>query len=337
MYSFKYDYCELGHERILNDLLKISRIQQAGYGLDETSSQAKELIGKRFELGNADIHFLSGGTQTNLVFINSALSPVEAVIAADCAHIFTNETGAIEHNGNKILTAANEDGKLRPSDIEKICGAHTNEHTVKPRLVFISQSTEKGTVYKKQELKNLSDECKKRGLYLYMDGARLGAALASGGMDVRPQDLQEYCDAFYIGGTKNGAPLGEALCIVNEKLKKDFRYYLKQHGALLAKGALIGCCFKTLFEDDLYFNLAEYSNSMAQKLAKAFAGKGYEMSSDSPTNQIFPVLPNEKIAQLQRHFDFYVWKKVDDNRSIIRLVCSWAAKESEVDSLIAML
>ena len=337
MYSFKDDYAELGHERIFNDLLKISKKQLDGYGLDSISAQARDLIKKRFALANADIHFLSGGTQTNLILIHSALSSIEAVIAADSGHISSNECGAIEHNGSKILTAANKDGKISPLDIETICYNHTNEHKTHPKLVFISQSTEKGTVYTKQELKNLFDICKKLELYLYIDGARLGSALVSDGMDIRPEDIAELCDAFYIGGTKTGSPLGEALCIINEKLKGRFRYYLKQHGALLSKGVLTGSCFKTLFDDDLFFELAKYSNTMAQKLAKAFTGKGYKMSSISPTNQIFPVLPDKKIAELQKFYKFHVWEKVGDSSSVIRLVCSWATDENEVDKLISML
>jgi len=337
MYSFKNDYSELGHKDIFNALSKLSKEQQDGYGLDKISAEAKELIKKRFALKNADIHFLSGGTQTNLIFINSALSSIEAVIAADSGHICTHECGAIEHNGNKVLLAPNKDGKLLPSDIEEIYKAHSDEHMVKPKLVFISQSTEKGTVYSKKELKDLFDICKKLKLYLYVDGARLGAALTSAGMDIKPEDMAALCDAFYIGGTKNGSPIGEAICIINEHLKKDFRYYLKQHGALLAKGGLIGCCFKTLFDGDLFFDLAKHANSMAQKLTKAFIEKGYKMSTNSPTNQIFPILPNKKISQLQKHFDFYIWEKVDICNTMIRLVCSWATNKNEVEKLIKIL
>ena len=344
MYSFKDDYSELGHEKIFNDLLKISRKQMNGYGLDEISAQAKELIKKRFDLGNADIHFLCGGTQANLVFINSALSSVEAVISADSGHICGHECGAIEHNGNKILVAANKDGKISPSDIEAICNLHTDEHMVKPRLVYISQSTEKGTVYSKEELINLFNICKKLNCYLFIDGARLGAALASDSTGsfavntkVKPEDMAKLCDAFYIGGTKNGSPLGEVLCIINENLKKGFRYYLKQHGAMLAKGALIGSCFKTLFENDLYFELAKQSIAFAQRVAKALTEKGYILSYGSSTNQLFPVLSNKKIAELKKHFEFHIWEKVDDGNSIVRLVCSWASSEDEVDKLIALL
>jgi len=337
MYSFKDDYSELGHEKVFNDLLKLSKEQLDGYGVDRISAQAKELIKKRFALGNADVHFLCGGTQTNLVFINSALSPIHAVIAADSGHICVHECGSIEHNGNKILTAVNKDGKLSPFNVEAIYKTHTDEHMVKPKLVYISQSTEKGTVYTKQELKNLFDICKKLELYLFIDGARLGPALVSDGTDVKPEDMAKLCDAFYIGGTKNGSPLGEALCIVNENLKIGFRYYLKQHGAMLAKGGLIGSCFKTLFEENLFFELAKRSNVLAQKLNKALVKKGYKMSSDSPANQIFPVLPNKKIAEIQEFFDFLEWEKIDDNNTVIRLVCSWATNENEVDKLIALL
>ena len=337
MYSFKDDYSQLCHEKILIDLQKISKCQLEGYGLDSVSIEAKELIRKRFALGSADIHFLSGGTQTNLVFTRSALSPVEAVIAADTGHICVHECGAIESCGNKILYVQNYNGMISPQDIEAVFKSHIDEHMVKPKLVYISQATEKGTVYTKDELKGIYHICKKLGLYLYIDGARLGTALASEGTDIKPQDMAKLCDAFYIGGTKNGSPLGEALCIINDNLKKDFRYHLKQNGAMPAKGALIGSCFKTLFTDDLYFELAGRSNKIAQKLSKAFAGKGYRLSCASQANMVFPVISNEKIKELQKQIDFHIWDKADDNNTIIRLVCGWATDEKEADKLIEML
>jgi threonine aldolase len=336
-YSFKNDYSELGHGKVFADLLEVAREQLAGYGMDRISAEARELIRRRFSLGTAAVYFLSGGTQTNLVLANATLRPVEAVIAADSAHPCVHECGAVEHGGNKILTAANRKGKLLPCDVATIFNAHSDEHMVRPKLVFISQATEKGTVYAGQELKSLFEVCKKLGLYLYIDGARLGNALVSDGTDINPEDVGKLCDAFYIGGTKNGSPLGEALCIVNEDLKQNFQFYLKQHGALLAKGGLIGSCFRTLFEDDLFFDLARRANRLAQKLAQAFVDRGYEMSADSPTNQIFPILPNAKIAELRELFEFYVWEKVNDANSAIRLVCSWATDENEVDRLIAAL
>ena len=348
-YSFKDDYSELGHEKILSDLLKLSKIQMDGYGLDTVSSEAKELIKKRFALQDADIHFISGGTQTNMILINSALSSVDAVIAADTGHICVHECGTVEHNGNKILTAANKDGKILPSDIEEICGAHIDEHMVNPKLVYISQLTEKGALYKKQELRALYETCKKLKLYLFIDGARLGTALACEAADIIPEDMGQLCDAFYIGGTKNGSPLGEALCIINEDIKKRFRYYLKQHGALLAKGALIGSCFRTLFTEDLFFDNARHSNRMAQKIAGAVKCKGYRMICDSPANLILPVLPEAKVTELQKHFKFHIWEKISDTGSyavstgsctvscVIRLVCSWATDEEEVDKFISML
>jgi len=336
MYSFKDDYSELGHERVFTDLLKISNQQLASYGLDSVSRDAKKLIQKRFALKNADIHFISGGTQTNAVFCKAVLSSIEAVISADSSHICVRECGAVEYGGNKILTAKNKDGKLMPCDIERICAENSHEHTVKPKLVIISQATETGTVYTKQELKSLYEVCKNQNLYFYIDGARIGAALTCNGADVKCEDYGNLCDAFYIGGTKNGSPLGEALCIINNNLKQNFRYFLKQHGALLSKSGLIGSCFKTLFNNDLFFELATHANAMAQKLANAFIKKGYKLYSNSPTNQIFPILPNQKITEFQKHFEFYVWKKLDDNNSVVRLVCSWAAKEDEVDKLIGM-
>ncbi|MCL2763983.1 MAG: beta-eliminating lyase-related protein [Treponema sp.] len=337
MHSFKDDYSELGHERVLNDLLKISRKQLAGYGLDSVSAEARELIKDCFSLGKADIHFLTGGTQTNLVLVNAALSSIDAVIAADTSHILVHECGSIEHNGNKILTARNSGGKLLPSNIETIFNEHTDEHMVRPKLVYISQLTEKGTVYTKQELKDLFGICKKLGLYFYIDGARLGNALEADSADTKPEDMGKLCDAFYIGGTKNGSPLGEALCIINENLKNGFRYYLKQHGALLAKGGLIGSCFKTLFKDGLYFELAKHANKMAQKIAKALVEKNYELSTCSPANIIFPIVQNGKIKELQQYFNFLTYEKVDEKRTVIRLVCSWATTEEDTDKLIAML
>jgi len=337
MYSLKDDYSELGHERVFKDLLKISSKQLDTYGLDSVSSEAKELIKKCFNLGNADIHFVSGGTQTNTVLINAALSSIDAVIAASSGHICMYECGSIEHNGNKILTAAADDGKLSPNSIETIVSSHIDEHMVSPKLVYISQPTEKGTLYSKQELKNLYDICKKYKLYLYIDGARIGAALASRDTDIIPEDMSNLCDVFYIGGTKNGSPLGEAICIINETLKENFRYYLKLHGALLAKGALIGSCFKTLFEDGLFFDLAKRSNTLAQKLKNAFLDKGYKMRYDAPANQIFPVLPDKKIEELKKFFNFLTMEKTGAETSVIRLVCSWTTDEGEVDKLIEML
>ena len=338
MYSFKDDYAELGHEKVLTDLIKISREQMLGYGKDCVSIQAKELISNRFGLGNADIHFLAGGTQTNLVFIDATLRKFEAVIAPDSGHICVMEAGAIERNGNKIITAPNCDGKLRVQVIERICKpSPLHEHMVSPKLVYISQPTEKGTLYSKQELVELYETCKKFDLYLYVDGARLGAALASHNTDIAPEDMAILCDAFYIGGTKNGSPLGEALCIINDDLKPHFRKYMKQHGALLAKGALIASCFKSLFENDLFFELATHANKTARKLCDALIAHGFSMRVDSPTNQLFPILPNDKIAELQKHFEFYPWETLDNNTSVVRLICSWATDEAQVDKFIKML
>lgn len=338
MYSFKDDYSELGHEAVLTNLVGISREQLNGYGADRISLHAKELIKKRFGLQNADIHFLAGGTQTNLVFIDAALNKLDAVIAPDSGHICNLEAGAIENNGNKIITAANADGKICLQDIERICIPHPlHEHIACPKLVFISQPTEKGTVYAKKELEVIYQACKKLNLYLYIDGARLGTALTAKDCDLIPEDLAQLCDAFYIGGTKNGSPIGEALCILNDELKQNFRKHMKQHGALLAKGSLIASCFKTLFENDLYFELSRHANKMAQKLRNAIRDSGYKLGTNSTTNLLFPVLPNDKIDNLQKHFEFYAWEKIDDNNSVIRVICSWATDEQQIDKFIAVL
>jgi len=336
MYSFRDDYSELGHEKVLKSLLEISASQLTPYGCDAVSAEAKRLIAERFRVEADGIFFLSGGTQTNSTFINYALSAVEAVIAADSGHICVHETGAIEHNGNKVITVKDADGKVLPAHIERVCAAHTDEHMVKPKLVYVSQPTEKGTVYSAAELAALYGVCQRRGLYLYIDGARLGAALTCG-VDFTPECIAGVCDAFYIGGTKNGSPIGEALCIANKNLRKDFRYHMKQHGALLAKGSLIGCCFKALFTDGLFFELAKRANSLAQKIAKACIAKGYKMYSDCPANLIFPVLPDKKIAGLQKHFEFHIWEKIGADNSAVRIVCSWVTAENEVEKLISAI
>ena len=335
--SFKNDYAELCQETILEDLLKISRKQFVGYGLDSIGEQAKKEISRHFSLNNVDIHFFTSGTQTNAIFINSVLKPFEAVIATDTAHISVHETGAIEHNGNKIVVAPNADGKILVSDIQRLCEIHSNEHMVRPRMVFISQSTELGTIYSKQELQTIYKACKKLNLYLYIDGARLGSALTSLQTDIKKQEYKDLCDAFYIGGNKNGSLIGEALIIINNNLKADFRFHMKQKGALVSKGYLLASCFNTLFKDNLFFDLAKHANEMAQKMRLGMIAKGYKMSSNSSTNMFFPIVPNETIIKLQKQFDFYVIEKHDETSSVIRLICSWATCEGEVEKFISLL
>jgi len=346
--SFKNDYSELCHEKVLKDLLKINRKQFAGYSLDEINESAKFAISRHFALDSekVDMHFFATGIQCNSVFIRSVLKPFEAVIACDTAHICVHETGAIESNGNKICVAPNHDGKLRVEDIEKIVDAHSSEHMVRPKLVFISQSTELGTIYTKKELESIYKTCKQLGLHLYIDGARLGSALTSSANDVKKQDIKKLCDAFYIGGNKNGSPFGECLVIINDDLKSDFRLHMKQKGALIAKGYLLASCFKTLFEGNLFFKLAKHANLMADKIRNAIVDSKMSQSCgfarltptrDYGTNMIFAVLPNSRILELLKNFDFYVVKKFDENHSVIRIVTSWATKEVDVDKFIGNL
>ncbi|WP_075980197.1 threonine aldolase family protein [Bacillus massilinigeriensis] len=334
MYSFKNDYSEGAHPRILNALLKTNLEQEEGYGEDRYSQEAIELLKDRVERKDVDIHFLAGGTQTNLTALSAFLRPHEAIIAASTGHILGHETGAIEATGHKIISIPVDDGKLKPVLIKEVLEAHTDEHMVKPRLVYISNSTEIGTIYKKRELEQLSDFCKENHLLLYMDGARLGSALCSDEGDLKLSDLPSLVDAFYIGGTKNGALIGEALVICRDTLKEDFRYLMKQRGAILAKGRLLGIQFLELFRDNLFFDLAEHANKMAKLLKNELSKENIEFLTYSPSNQIFPILPLSLIEALQKRYSFLIWEKVDTDTFTIRLVTSWATKEDQVLAFI---
>ena len=330
MYSFKNDYSEGAHPRILSALLETNMEQSEGYGKDYYSLQATELLRQRIKRNDVDIHFLSGGTQTNLTALSAFLRPHEAAIAANTGHILVHETGAIEATGHKIISVEVSDGKLDTKHIKAVLEGHTDEHMVKPKLVFISNPTEIGSIYKKSELQDISRFCKENHLYLYLDGARLGSALCSEENDIELSDLAALVDAFYIGGTKCGALIGEALVICRDVLKDDFRFHMKQKGALLAKGKILGLQFLELFRDDLYFDLAKHANQMASMLKNEISSAGYQFLTHSPSNQIFPILPNWLIEKLQKKYSFYVWEKIDENNSAIRLVTSWATKENAV-------
>ncbi|MBU3190264.1 aminotransferase class I/II-fold pyridoxal phosphate-dependent enzyme [Clostridium bowmanii] len=334
MYSFKNDYSEGAHPNILKALMESNMEQTEGYGEDQYSLAAISLLKDRLNCNDVDIHLFCGGTQTNLTVISAFLRPHEAVISANTGHVLVHETGAIEATGHKIISIKVEDGKLKPIHIKMALEEHTDEHMVKPKMVYISNPTEIGSVYKKQELEELSECCRNNNLILYVDGARLGSALCSKGNDIELSDLTKLTDAFYIGGTKNGALLGEALIICKDSLKKDFRYLIKQKGGLLAKGRLIGIQFLELFKDDLFWDLAKHANDMAQLLTKGISDCGYEFLIQSPTNQIFPILTNKTIEKLQEKYAFYIWQKIDENNSSIRLVTSWATKEEAVKSFI---
>lgn len=337
MYSFTSDYSEGAHENILKALLESNLKQSYGYGLDEYSNKAKYILKNLLKNNKIDIHFIPGGTQVNLICISSFLKQYEAAIAADTGHIAVHETGAIEACGHKVITAASNDGKLTVNKIKKILKIHTDEHMVKPRLVYISNSTEIGTIYKKQELIDLYTYCKEKDLLLFIDGARMGAAITSIENDLNLYDLVNLCDAFYIGGTKNGALLGEALIICNESLKKDFRYNIKQKGALLAKGRLLGIQFIELFKNNLFFDLARHANEMATLLQDALIEQNYKLLIKSPTNQVFPIMPNSHIEKLKEKYSFNIWEEYDKDYTIIRLVTSWATEKEKVIEFIEYL
>lgn len=334
MYSFKNDYSEGTHPNILKTLMESNMEQTEGYGEDKYSLAAITLLKDRLKSNDVSIHLFCGGTQTNLTVISAFLRPHEAVISANTGHLLVHETGAIEATGHKVISVKVEDGKLKPIHIKMVLEEHTDEHMVKPKLVYISNPTEIGTVYKKQELKDLSECCRSNNMILYLDGARLGSALCSKGNDLELSDLPKLTDAFYIGGTKNGALMGEALVICRDSLKEDFRFHIKQKGGLLAKGRLIGIQFLELFKAELYFDLAKHANNMAEILKSGINNCGYEFLIDSPTNQIFPVLPNKIIEKLSKKYSFYIWEKTNEDNSAIRLVTSWATKEEAVKSFM---
>lgn len=334
MYSFKNDYSEGAHPRILNALVETNLEQTEGYGEDPYSLKAAELLKDKIGCRDVDVHLFMGGTQTNLTVISAFLRPHEAAIAANTGHILVHETGAIEATGHKVISIEVKDGKLAPVHIKSALEAHTDEHMVKPKLVYISNPTEIGSIYSKKELEQLSSFCRDNKLFLYVDGARLGSALCAEDNDVELSDLGNLVDAFYVGGTKNGALMGEALAICRDSLKEDFRFHIKQKGAMLAKGRVLGIQFLELFKDDLYFQLARNANKMANILKKGISEAGYSFLTQSPSNQIFPILPNWLIDKLQEKYSFYLWEKVDENNSAVRLVTSWATKEEIVDAFV---
>lgn len=337
MYSFLCDYSEGAHPRILDALIRTNLEQTDGYGLDDHCRNAAAFIKNKIGREDVDVHFLIGGTQTNFTAISAFLRAHEAVISAKTGHIYVHETGSVEATGHKVVIEASEDGKLTPEAVLAQLAYHEDEHMVKPKLVYISNSTEIGSIYHKSELARLSEVCRKNNLILFMDGARLGSALASGENDLTLSDIAALTDAFYIGGTKNGALFGEALIICKEELKEDFRYHIKQKGGLLAKGRLLGIQFEELFRDNLYFELADHANQMAAILAKNFTELGYPFLTHSPSNQIFPILPDKLIGMLEADYSFYRWKKTDEEHSAIRLVTSWATEEADINTFVEKL
>ena len=333
--SFKNDYSEGCHPRVLEALVRTNMVQQDGYGMDDYCQSAAELILEKAKAPTSKVHFVSGGTQANMLVIAACLKPHESVIATTTGHIYTNETGAIEATGHKINAIEASSGKLTSAYIQQVLDAHTNKpHVLKQRMVYISNATEMGTIYNKQDLTDLYNFCKENDLYLFMDGARLGNALVAKDNDLTLADVAKLTDVFWLGGTKNGALLGEAIVINNPILQEDFAFHIKQRGAMLAKGRVLGIQFEELLRDDLYFDLARYANEQAMKLKQAFSDKGILFWENTTTNQIFPILSNTQIEHLAQNFAFHHWRNIDENHSAIRLITSWATTSENVEALV---
>lgn len=334
MYYFANDYSEGAHKKVLEALIKTNYIQCAGYGLDEFSAMASSKIKKLINFEDVDIHYVSGGTQANRLCLSAFLRSHEAIICPSSGHINVHEAGSIEASGHKIIQTKGINGKITAQEILEVLKIHTDEHMVKPKLVFITDATEIGSIYTKEELVSIHDVCKKHGLYLYLDGARLANALCAHNNDLTLEDINNLTDAFYLGGTKNGLLLGEAIIISNDELKKDFRYFMKQNGAMLAKGRVLGVQFNALLEDNLFLDLADHANIMAQKIQSNLVSLGIPLFIQTSTNQIFPILPNAVIEELRKDFVFLNWEYIDEDHSAVRFVCSWATREEDVDTLI---
>ena len=337
-YSFLDDYSEGCHPDILNKLMETNLIQQTAYGFDEYSDKAKQLIKNKLKNQNSEVFFVTGGTQANLIIVASLLRSHEAIISIDIGHVAGREAGALEATGHKVITVPSQNGKLNTDKIQKVLNDHDIiPHMVKPKLVYISNASEIGTIYTKKELEDISNFCRNNKLYLFLDGARLAAALCSKYNDLTLEDISRLTDVFTLGATKNGALFGEAIIINKPSLAEDFNINIKQRGALLAKGRTLGIQFLKLFEDDLYFELAKKANSLAYKISDAFVEKGYKLLDETQTNQIFLILPDTLIMQLEERFSFYVWKKYDEKNSVIRMVTSWVSEEKRIQELINSL
>ena len=335
MLCFTSDYTTGAHPRVLEALQAINLRETAGYGMDEDCRAAAAHVRDLCAAPQAQVHFLVGGTQANLVLITAALRPHEAAVCAETGHINVHETGSIEAAGHKVLGVPAPDGKLTREGIEIVLAAHADEHMVKPALVYISNTTEVGTVYTDAEIEAISACCRENALALYVDGARLGSAIAAGGASLKT--LARCADAFTIGGTKNGALFGEAMVLTKPALMRDFRYIMKQRGAMLAKGWLLGAQFAALLQDGLYFDLAAHANTMANRLALGMKDRGYGFLYPPASNQIFPIMRDGAAQRLMQHVQFQRAQPLGDGESVWRFVTSWSTKEADVDALIDFL
>lgn len=336
--QFQCDYNEGCAPQILQRLTETNLEQNIGYGEDPHCEQARRLIREACQAPKADVHFLVGGTQANATVISSILRPYQGVIAATTGHIAVHETGAIEHGGHKVIALPATNGKIQARQVEQCLKEHYQEegpeHTVQPAMVYISYPTEYGTLYSKQELTDIRQVCRHYQIPLFVDGARLGYGLASRESDITLPDLARIADVFYIGGTKQGALFGEAVVITNPALTKDFRYFIKQGGGMLAKGRLLGIQFEELMQNDLYLSLSRHANEQAQRIREALIQKGYQVAVPSPTNQQFFILPNKDLQRLQEKYEISVWALNDAEHTTVRFCTSWATKKENVDRLI---
>lgn len=341
MISFENDYAEGAHPAVLQHLMDTNLVQQSGYGADCWSDSAKEKIRLACEAPDADIYFITGGTQTNAVVIGTMLAPYEGVAAAETGHINVHEAGAIEYTGHKVLTIPQHEGKIRAGELaaylKTFWADGTHEHMVFPGMVYISHPTEYGTLYTREELTAISQVCRSYSIPLFLDGARLGYGLMSPGTDVDLPFLARVCDVFYIGGTKVGALCGEAVVFPQNNTPRHFTTMVKQRGAMVAKGRLLGVQFDALFTDDLYRTISAHAIRLAMKLKEGFRAKGYPLLLDSPTNQQFVILNSEQLARLEKDFKFSVWEPVDEKRTAVRFATSWATREEDVDVLLAAI
>lgn len=337
MIYFHNDYCEGCHEKVLQKLIETNMEQTPGYGTDHYCHEAAEKIRKICGREDLDVHFLVGGTQANLTVIDAALRPHQAALGPVGAHINVHETGAVEATGHKVLSVPSEDGKITAQQVREVVTAHrasdSFEHEAQPKLVYISNPTEYGTLYSYGELEALSETCHELGLYLFLDGARLGYGLMAKYYDVTMEDIARLCDVFYIGGTKVGALFGEAVVIGNKTIGEDFRYLIKQHGGMLAKGRLLGVQFDALFEDDLYFKISAHAVEMADRIRNVLDELKVPYLVPGITNQIFPILPDDALAELGKEFVFTEMGRFDENHRCIRICTSWATKEANVNLL----
>lgn len=341
MILFHNDYNEACHPRILERLQNAVAQQMPGYGMDPACRAAADLIRKECDNDDLSVHFLVGGTQTNLTVIAAALRPHQAVIGAVSAHINVHETGAIEATGHKVIELPSSDGKISVEQINSVYMAQAlsadAEHIAQPKMVYISNPTEFGTTYKLSELTAISDYCRAHSLFLFVDGARLGYGLAASDNDITLKDYACLCDAFYIGGTKVGAMFGEAVVIPNACIAEDFRYLMKQRGGMLAKGWLLGIQFQALFEDGLYYSISAHAVRLADQIRDTLLRCGYPLRVNNTTNQVFVSLPNALLEVLDEGFTYSVWENEDTTHTVVRFCTSWATKEENVRALCAAI